>query len=157
MKRRIITIFLTAVMIITSAAPMSFASSKTVKMTAYEVLKSGNTVYCPAPGDGIYKVTVKNGKVKKVKWLIKSEFAMGDYSYIGGLKKKGNYLYYIAGSEGTYSSLCRVNLKTRKHKVVAEYGTDYAFKKNRIYVAMFEAGDEEDYVYYRSMKLDGSA
>jgi hypothetical protein len=110
MRKRFIAVLLSAIMLVAMAVSVSFAATEYVKMTTYTVLKIGNTVYCPSAGDGIYKVTVKNGKVRKVKWLKKSEFVMGDYSYNNSLKKKGNYLYYIMWSEGTYCTLHRINL-----------------------------------------------
>ena len=157
MRKRFITILLATVMIVTVAAPAAFASSNTVKMTTYDVFKNGNTVYCPSAGNGIYKVTVKNGKVKKIKWLRRSDFVQGNYSYIGSMKKKGNYLYYVEFSEGTYCTFNRINLKTGKTKQLAENGTDYAFKNKKIYVEMWEFDDYSDYAYYMSMKLDGTS
>ena len=73
--RRVITVLITTALIVTLCAPMSFAGSSKKKMTAYNsVLKSGNTVYCAGEGESIYKVKVKNGKVTKVRKLVKSVY-----------------------------------------------------------------------------------
>ena len=157
MKKRFIAVLLSAIMLVTMAVSVSFAATEYVKMTTYTVLKAGNTVYCPSAGDGIYKVTVKNGKVRKVKWLKKSGFVMGDYSYNNSLKKKGNYLYYIMWSEGTYCTLHRINLNTGKDKLIAVNATDYAFKDSKIYAEIWKFTDDDQYVVYRSMKLNGNS
>ena len=157
MKKRFMAVMLSAIMLVAMAACASFAATEYVKMTTYRVLKSGNTVYCPSADYGIYKVTVKNGKVRKVKWLKKSEFVMGDYSYNDSLKKKGNYLYYIMWSEGTYCTLHRINLNTGKDKLIAVNATDYAFKDSKLYAEIWKFTDYGEYSVYRSMKLNGNS
>ena len=157
MRKRFIAVLLSAIMLVAMAVSVSFAATEYVKMTTYTALKIGNTVYCPSAGDGIYKVTVKNGKVRKVKWLKKSEFVMGDYSYNNSLKKKGNYLYYIMWSEGTYCTLHRINLNTGKDKLIAVNATDYAFKDSKLYAEIWKDTEYGEHAVYRSMKLNGNS
>ena len=157
MKKRFMAVMLSAIMLVAMAASASFAATEYVKMTTYRVLKSGNTVYCPSADYGIYKVTVKNGKVRKVKWLTKTESAMGAFSFIGALKKKGNNLYYLAGSEGTYSTLNRINLNTGKSKLIAVNATGYAFKDGKLYAEIYKDTGYGDCYTYRSMKLNGNS
>ncbi len=119
-------------------SPASYAGGTTkVKMTVYtQVIKSGHTAYCSG-AKGIYKVKLKNGRVKSKTMLVKD-------TYVGEMKKKGKYIYYITGSEGDVCHLCRVNIKTKKRAtLITCYAPVYAgfvIKNNRIYI------DEEGYI-----------
>ena len=157
MKRRFLTVLLTAALIFTMCTPAAFASSKKVKMTTYNVVKSGNTVYCPATGDGIYKVTLNNGQVINVQWLVKTDFFMEPDSYITSMAKKGKYLYYIQWTEGTITYLYRVNTLTRKKEKVALNAEKYAIKKNKLYAKICTMKDDGVKTRYKVMKLNGKA
>lgn len=145
-----------AMAIAVSFMPASaFAASKTVSMTAYnQVYKTGSTYYC-AGASGIYKVKVKNGKVKSKKRIVKNDWVGGPYSYYDGMKKKGKYLYYRVGSEGTWGTVNRVKLSGGKEKELAitGYHGDYAIKGKKIY---FDKMDDEENVMKRVMKLNGT-
>ena len=138
------------------------AASGTVKMTTYdEVIKIKNTVYC-AGAKGIYKVKLKNGKVKSKKLIVKAANPLfGPYTYIGEMKKKGNYIYYMHASEGTLWTLLRVNIKTGKEKTLISFNEQkyfgYVIKNKKIYYDDQDGSDEYNIkanVY--SMKLNGT-
>lgn len=158
MKRRIITILIAFAVAVSFMPTFAHAASK-VKMTAYDqVVKSGNTVYCAGEGNTIYKVKLKNGRVKSKKRLVKGDWAMGDYSYIQKMKKRGNYLYYVVGTEGTMWYFYRVNVKSGKKKELAVNATHYVIKKKKIYAEFYnEEGDTpwEYALLYKTMKLNG--
>ena len=153
MKRRIALVM--AVLVAVAFMPaMSFAA-KTVKMTDYsDVYKSGKTAYC-AGDAGLYKVTLKKGKVKKVKRLVK----MGEYGWVMSLKKKGKYIYFVEGTNGTVSYICRVKTSGGKAKSLGGGNEmqDYAISGNKIYYSYLDYNDrtDEEYVAYRQMKLNG--
>lgn len=116
----------------------SYAATKTVSMKVYDqVIKSGNTLYC-AGAEGLYKVTLsKSGKVKSKKLLVKGE-TFGNYSYICGMKKYGNFIYYFSGTEGTVGYFKRVNISTKKQKTLLTEndevgGVTVAIKNKKIY------------------------
>ena len=153
MKKRLVAALLIALMIITISAPATFAASKNVKMKVFKyVIKSGNTVYCSGGAGGIYKVTLKNGKVKKTKRLVKH------YSWLAGMKKKGKYIYYVEGSAGTTRTLARVNIDTGKRKALigsAGYDIEYVIKNKKLYVRVGSFYSEK--AVNKVMKLNGKA
>ena len=156
MRRRFLTAMITAVLIIAMCAPASLAATDTAKMETYDILKVGKTVYVPSAGWGIYKVTVKNGKVKKVKWLVKSKDGDPDGTYIGSMKKKGKYLYYIMYTEGTSSYLHRVKISSRKREQITKMNiSDYAFINDNLYITAWRYDTkEDDYLpMYRTVNL----
>lgn len=160
MKSKLIMILLSLI-VVAAFLPVSASAATKVKMTAYnQVVKSGNTVYCPSAGWGIFKVKVtKSGKVKSKKWLIKSGEVFGAYTYIGAMKKKGKYLYFDEGTEGTISYLRRVNLSTGKAKTIAQDVGNYVIKKKKIYAEIWkDSNDDGDFKPYRYvMKLNGKS
>lgn len=115
----------------------SFAASKTIKSTFYnQVIKDGNTAYCAGAG-GIYKVRLKNGKVKSSK-LVHEDPATGPYSYVSSMKKKGNYIYFNSATEGTVDYLMRIKATGGKAKTLLTSNTDawvdaVAIKGKKIY------------------------
>ncbi|MBQ9155514.1 MAG: hypothetical protein IJ137_01890 [Eubacterium sp.] len=129
------------------------------KMTAYKVIKSGNTVYCTGDGSsmGIYKVNLKNGKVKRlVKNPLNGDY--GDY-WFSCMAKKGNYLYYYCNQSADID-LRRVNIKTGKSKVLCSKGSGalemkgYVLSGSRIYYRCSKNyGPKKSYV----MKNNGKA
>ena len=133
MKKIMITMMILAIAIAFMPTSTFAASGSTVKANAYkQVLKSGNTVY--ACGDaGIFKVTVKNGKAKKVKRLVKGD----RYCALEHMQKKGNYIYYHVMTNGTPYYLYRANVNNGKTKRLV-YANDlgpisYAVKGSKIY------------------------
>ncbi len=135
MKKKLTACILILAVAISFMPVSAFAGSSTAKMTAYDqVLKCGSYAYCAGAG-ALYKVKVKNGKVVKVKKLVKSYGTAGPYSYFEAMKKYGSNIYYREGSEGTTATLHRVNYRTGKHKSLAMtgYGADYAIKDKKIY------------------------
>ena len=156
MKRKIAICFLAMIIAVAFMPSSAFAASK-VKMTTYDqVYKTGNTVYCAGAGNTIYKVKVKNGKVKSKKQLRKKDFwCMGDYTYVNAMKKKGNYLYFRLWTEGSISYLARINISTGKDKILMTNSVDYAIKGKKIY-ASFE-DEETGKVSYNVMKLNGKS
>ena len=139
------------------------AASGKVKMTTYnEVIKINNTVYC-AGAKGIYKVKLKNGRIKSKKLLTRASTPMsGGYTYIYYMKKKGGYIYYIHATEGTFWTLFRVNEKTGKRQKIADFGEQhyfgYVIKGKKIYYD--EPLYDEDYnvkTNVLSINLNGSS
>lgn len=137
--------------------PMNtFASSKTVSMTAFnQVIKSGNTLYC-AGAEGIYKVEAYFGDSSSTlitKKLHKME-SMGAYSYYSGMKKKGDYLYCQVETEGTTFLLVRINCSTGKQKILASASDKgairYVIKGKKIYY-------KPKYGKKKVMKLNGKS
>ena len=157
MKKKLTACILVLAVAISFMPVSAFAGSSTAKMTAYDqVLKYGSNVYCAGAG-AIYKVKVKNGKVVKVKRLVKGEAPFGAYTYFQAMKKYGGNIYYRMGSEGTMGTLWRVNYRTGKVKQLATtgYGADYAIKNKRIYYYKIHYTDYDEKMVKRSMKLNG--
>ena len=127
----------------------AYAKSKTIERVAYnEVMKYKNTVYCASPA-GIYKVKLRNGKMKKKTCLTKEAYE--PYA----MRKKGKCIYYIDGSNGTQCTFARVGIKTHKVKYLADGASDfaYAIKGKKIY---YSADDYDGVTYkHRVMKLNG--
>ncbi|MBQ9014923.1 MAG: hypothetical protein IJ109_02280 [Firmicutes bacterium] len=133
----------------------AFAGSKTVKMTASnKVVINGDYAYC-AGASGIYKVKVKKGKATSIKRLVKNNEVFGAYSYYDAMKKKGKYLYYREGGEGTVGYINRVNVSSGKQKSLAMIGFqgDYVIKGKKIYYYKYD--EESDNPPKREMKLNG--
>lgn len=155
MKKRIVSIFLTMMMVVTML-PMQVSAAGTVKMTTYDqVYKTKNTVYCIGAA-GIYKVTVKNGKVKKVKKIYKETECYGDYRCADSMKKKGGYLYFIIMSDSSAGGgINRVNIKTTKEKCLSGFVNcldGYAIKDKKIY---YRYEDDNGKMKTMSMSLNG--
>lgn len=137
MRKRILSIILVLTLVITMAAPASFAASgkKVRKMKVADLcLKSGDLVFCNTC-DGLYRVNLKTGK--KTKYCVNQ---LG-----GSMHYHKGYLYFTSSyyvdnnndscfREGLY----RLNLKTKKVKrlYTATKAADdlkYAIKGNKIY------------------------
>lgn len=138
------------------------AAGGTVSSTTYnEVIKSGNTVYC-AGAKGIYKVKLKKGKVKSKKLIAKAANPLaGAYTYVGHMKKKGGYIYYLHSSEGTLFSLNRVNIKSKKRQFLLSTNDQryfgYVLKGKKIYIDYQDGSDDYNIrPNVISMKLNGS-
>lgn len=155
MKKKL-TVVAVALAVALVCVPASALASPKVKMTTYYgAVKSGNVVYCASPGWGIYKATVKNGKVVKKKWLLKETYAWWEGTDIGDMKKKGNYLYFIEYTEGTVSHLVRLNVKNGKCKTIAHNVSAYAIKGKKIYAEITNPDTLKK--SYRVMKLNGKS
>ena len=155
MKRyRLILLLLSIAALVTTMAPVSFASAKTKtkKMKTYNCIKSGKTVYC-TNGNRIFKVNLKTKKVKK---LVK-----GKYGYPSYLKKKGKYLYYCDVSQGLESYIYRINTKNNKKKILAHpIYPAYAISGKKIYYkAVFVKDNGYGDVHYKNkvIKLNGKS
>ena len=159
MKRRIAICLLAAVIAVAFIPATAFGASKAVKNTTYDqVIKSGKTVYCSAQS-GIYKVTIKKGKAKKVKTLK----AYPNGAEVAMMKKKGKYLYFNEGTGESDWALKR--MKASNGKSVKTYATSfdgkiyYAIKGKKIYFELMEAkwfGDDwDDIMVDYEMKLTG--
>ena len=158
MKRRIAICMLAAVIAVAFIPATAFAGSKLGKVTTYDqVIKSGKTVYCAAQS-GIYKVTVKKGKAKKVKTLRAYPYGCD----VAKMKKKGKYLYFNESDSGSEWTLKRMKTNGKKLKTYA-YSTDgqiaYIIKGKKIYFELMEgyfSGDDwDDRMVVYSMKLTG--
>ena len=141
MRKRILMCIMVIATAVAFMPTSAFAAGKTVKMTTYNVYKTGSTAYC-AGDSGIYKVKVKNGKVMSKKRLVKSEA----HSYIYSLKKKGNYLYFSNGTEGTVTYICRVKTTGGKVKVLACVNEMFGFaiKGKKIYYSYCDWDEKND-------------
>lgn len=146
----LITAFITAIAFMPS--PAYAQTAKQTKM--YEVYKVKNTVYCC--GDtGLYKLKVKSGKVVSKTRLVKAD----QYSPIFQLHKKGKYIYYLAGTSGTTSYICRVKIKTKKRQTLAnlgDYGNGFSIDGKWIYYAKSNPKFDEsefDYDYLSEEEL----
>ena len=132
------------------------------RMTTYnKVIKIGSTVYC-AGAKGIYMVTLKNGKIRSKSLLVQAKKPFGAYTYIGEMRKAGNYIYYLHGSEGTLWTIRRVNVKTKTTKYYTSVGEQryfgYVINNGRLY---FDKPYYDRNYNYRSsvqsMSLNGGA
>lgn len=158
MRKRIGIILMTMIIAVSLMPVSAFAGSKQVKMTGYDkVYKQGNTIYCSGEGYSIYKVRLRGKKVASVRRLCPSEFVISERGYNHGMKKKGKYLYYVAGSSAAYSSIWRINVNTGKQKLLAKSATDYAIKGGRLYTTTIKSRGESEFYTHWSMKLNGKA
>lgn len=158
MKKKIISIILASMMVVTML-PMQVSAASTAKMTAFnQVYKTKNIAYCAGVG-GVYKVTLKNGKVKKVKKLFKGKVIDYDYGCAEAMKKKGDYLYFMARNESAPGGrIYRVNVKTGKKKALTGfvyYLVGYVIKDKKIYYSYDVADDDAFYEEVKSMSLNG--
>lgn len=158
MKKKILSCLLVLVVAISFMPTSAFAASKAKMTSYYQVYKTGKTVYA-AGAKGIYKVTVKKGKVKKVKMFHYTGHPMGPDSYIYGMKKKGKYLYYVVGSEGMLWSICRKKTSGKGFKLLVNTNSDeFAIKGKKIYyVYTYETDYGDEIATYRVMKLNGKS
>lgn len=145
MKKRILSILLLFVFSV-SVIPLSFAEATdtiTGKTSYEQIIKSGKTVYCNTYA-GLYKVTLKNGRPKKVKRLVK-------YSVMG-MTKCGKYIYYLSTSTGVGGSVYRVNVTTGKKKRLTDYlDGEYTIANNTLYyshIVWSESDYDDDYDDY---------
>ena len=143
MRRRIIAMLMAVILLVVFAPATVFATSDSVSLTGYDqVIKKKNTIYCAGTG-GIYKVILKNGKVKSKKRIVKNECTFAPESYQCAMRLKGKYLYFLSGGEGTGGSLCRIKLSGGKVKRLAtniplsDQNFKYAIKGSKIYYYTF--------------------
>ncbi len=161
MRKRIVSIAVTLMMIMT-LLPLQVFATDSVSMTTYnQVIKSGNTAYCSGAG-GIYKVSLKNGRAVKVKRIYKGEVFGGAYRSATNMKKKGNNIYFLIWTE-TYpaAQIKKVNTKNAKTKALTgyvDYIAGYAIKDKKIYFSK-EVDYIDDYTVYKtkSMNLNGTS
>ncbi len=160
MKKKLGVFLIAAVIAVAFMPVTAFAGSNKVKMTAYDqVIKSGKIVYCSSQS-GIYKVTLKKGKPKKVKTL----FRYPNGAKITLMKKNGKYLYFNENRNGTEMwALKRVGIsggKMKLYQTTPEGEIFYAIKKKNIYFEVMEArlsGEEwDDYMIDYVMPLSGT-
>lgn len=137
------------------------SSSGKVYMTSYtKVIKDGNTFYC-AGARGLYKITLADGKIQS-KTLIGSVMnpRFGAYTYIGNMKRFGNYIYYTIGCEGTLWTMMRANINTGKTQEIGEFNEQiywgYVIKNNKIYFDDSNYSEHGPVKNLISMNLDGS-
>lgn len=152
MKRKGMLCLIALVVAVAFMPATVFAASGSVKAVTYaHVYKSGKTAYC-AGETGIYKVTLKKGKLKKKKRIVKS----GEFSHIFSFKKKGKYIYYEDWTEGTLAYIRRAKTSGGKVKTLAsvEELEDYVVKGNKIYYSCYDY-DKGDKLVYKVMKLNG--
>lgn len=154
MRKRILICLMVIATAVAFMPTSTFAATNKAKMTSYTVYKTGDTVYC-AGDSGIYRVKIKNGKVKSKKKLVTT----GPHSYVYNLKKKGNYLYYMRYTEGTPAYICRVKTSGGKAKVLArlEEAGDFAIKNNKIYYSYYDWNykTNKEIVVKKVMNLNG--
>ena len=148
MKKRLITILVTAALIVASFAPATFAASKgTKKMTVYNTIKNGNVVYCSDRLlSGVYKIDLSTKGVAK----IASEY--GEW-----MRLHKGYLYYYH-YYGYNSKLSRINLSNNKASTVFKCnGRDihYAISKSKIYTSYESAKNGK--TKRKVMKLSGKS
>ena len=154
MRKRILICLMVIATAVAFMPTSTFAATNKVKMTSYTVYKTGNTVYC-AGDSGIYKVKIKNGKVKSKKKLVTT----GPHYYVYNLNKKGDYLYFMRYTEGTPGYVCRVKTTGGSVKVLAsmtEVG-DFAIKGNKIYYSYgdWDERTDREIVVKKVMNLNG--
>ncbi len=145
MKKRIVSILLVFVFAV-SAIPLSFAeATDTVGRTTYtQVIKSGKTVFCNGHA-GLYKITLKNGKPKKIKKLTKFDGVSGAMDMV----KKGKYIYYMVVGTSAGGFIYRINVNTGKKKRLTDYLTEgeYTIANNTLYYShvVWVENDDDDY------------
>lgn len=170
MRKKSILIITVLVLTITLLPAGAFAdsalkksNSRAISMTVYDdVIKSGNTLYCNTAA-GIYKVKVRNGKVRSKKLLVEGPGI--EDSYIN-MKLKGKYLYFIVRDVENREKLWRVKTSTGRVQVLTKwiYGEDmdppgslaYVIKGQKIYYRWNAPWDAK--APYKSnvvMKLNG--
>ena len=154
MRKKILACIMVLAIAVSFMPTSAFAGSK-IKMTAYDqVIKSGNTVYC-AGARGLYKVTLKKGKVKKVKVLYSTGRTWFDGSQLEAMKKKGKYIYFIQVT-GVDNLLYRIKTSGKNKKLLA-LTYDYAIKGNKIYFYDSDVDEDEDAENASVMKLNGKS
>ena len=131
---------LLAAVLLTMAVGMALQSqdvyAKTIKRVAYNgVMKYKGTAYC-ASCAGIYKVKIRNGKVVSKTCLMKEKVCYGPYSLAGSMRKKGGYVYYVEGTNGTVSYLKRVGIRSHKSQLLSNYTFAYAIKGKKLYYSV---------------------
>ena len=155
MKKKIVACMIVLVVAVAFMPTSAFAGSK-AKMTTYSSLyKTKNTVYCAGSG-GLYKVSLKKGKVKSTRVLYRTSPMFIACSYITGIKKKGKYVYFAVGGESHYWDLARIKTSGKGLQWLAfTNGCNYAIKGKKIYY-----GDKSDWdtsTAYYVMNLNGKS
>lgn len=155
MKKKGLIILLAFIMVVAFMPATAFAGTKTVKMNAWEdVYKSGKTVYVSGLS-GIYKVTLKKGKAKKVKTLHKTQ----KMAVTTDMAKKGKYLFFINyHMDKDTADICRVKTSGGKVKVLATVKefTSYAVKGSKVYYSYWTVDAKGNDVFRaKVMKLNG--
>ena len=156
--RRKAGLILIAFIVACSFMPVTASAAVPTSTTYDDVIKvSKKTAYC-ACAAGIYKVNLKTGKKKR---LVKGN----SFNHPGQMKKKGKYIYYIAGgTSDQYGWLRRVKVTGGKAKTLAGGYVPYAVHEymisgNRIYYGCYVEYDDdsgEPYWEGRVMNLNGS-
>ena len=153
MKHKLVLVLLSLVIAVAFMPASAFASSKT--MTAYDqVIKSGNTAYCMTSA-GIYKVKLKNHKVKSKKKIFKANSE--EPMYGKAMKKVKGYLYFkVEGPVGAF--LVRVKTSGGKGKYLLNPDPDwclddYVISGGKIYYKLEGMKSNK----YKKMKLNGAA
>ena len=153
--RTIVTLILAAVIAFGCAA-LSFADTggkTTVYRTAYKAAKN---TYC-TDGYSIFRVNNSTGKVRKL--------TPSAQNGCWGFTLHKGYIYYVRGTNGTVSYLCRVKTNGRSRKKLTgaiEEMEDFAISGSRIYYSFTtykynpETEDDEMVTVTKSMKLNGT-
>ena len=141
-------VFLFILIFLSLSTTVCLAKTNTKVMTAYnQCTKSKNYLYC-TNGISLFKVNNSNNNVQKLK-------TVHPY-YAQKMHLKGNYLYYIAHSQGSDSSICRINVNTGKYKRLASNinsSKGFVIYNSNIYYSK-EVGNKSQ---TRVMKLTGKA
>ena len=126
--------------------------AKTIKRVAYNgVMKYKSTAYC-ASCAGIYKVKIRNGRLVSKTCLMKEEVCYGPYSLAGSMRKKGGYVYYVEGTNGTTSYLKRAGIRSHKAQLLSNYTFAYAIKGKKLY---YSVEKDWDSISHKVMTLSG--
>ena len=158
MKKRLITLLMTFIIMALIVPAQAFAAPKVLKTTSYgNVIKSGYTLYVVG-GEGLYKVHLnKNGSLKSKK-LLRARQVYGTFKPYTCMKKYGQYIYANEVNSGTTATLVRININNGKRKYLAytpENGSvPFAIYKNKLYYSYYSWGRNRD--MYAVMNLDGS-
>jgi len=147
----ILAVLLLAVIFGMAVQSQESYAAKKIKGTTYEqVMKYKNTAYVIGCS-GLYKVKLKNGKAKKITRLVKMTETFGPDSLLYGMRKKGSYIYYVSGTNGTSSRLIRVGIRSHKIKTLAKNTYKYAFKGKKIYYTV----EDDISTHNRVMSING--
>ena len=136
-----------------------YAGSGTISMTTYsQVIKSGKTVYC-AGAKGIYKVKLKNGKVKSKKCIFKYGEVFSADSYVGNMALVGKSIYFSEFTNGSVAYIYKVGTdgKGRKNLATQEDYADFVISGDKIYyeTAVWDDDYDDPLVYTEVITLDG--
>lgn len=114
------------------------AHAATAKMATAE---NGKSVYYPVQGT-IYRMNTKTGKTKKIKEIANTNWVRDISYYKGYLYFTVDYFYYLKGTDGTQTYICRMKKDGTEFKKLAVGDSSCIYKGK---------------LYYRSGKLSQDA